>query len=271
MRKWIISLNDRMHFFIIFTGTVATAFIVAFLVHFLFESIAFDRDIVLIGIIYQVVGTLYAVLLAFTLLGVWNNFSKAEWAVQTEAFALLDLVQIMEASHSKNSVNIRNAALEYLDIVVTQEWPTLKKLTQDVVILHEKSRLSSVKMVHLVQKIEPTNDREIAIFKEGLALLSAWLDARRERILIARGNTAKPFWPLLLTGAVFLFSFHGLFVASSNSLWVTLLLGMAVIVALAFYLVFSLDTPFSGALSVDSGPFQWAISSLKTYKPDMQN
>lgn len=267
MTQWMKLLNDRMYFLIIFISTILSAFIVAFLVHFLFESIAFDRDLELVGTIYQVVGTLYAVLLAFTLIGVWNNFSKAEWAVQTEAFALLDLVQITEAS-SFHWKDIRNVALEYLNIVVTEEWPTLRKLTQNVVVLHEISRVASVKIVHLIQQIEPTNARETAIFNQGLSLLSAWLDARRIRILSAKGNTAKPFWPLLLIGAIFLFSFHGLFVASSNSLWITLLLGMAVIVALAFYLVFSLDTPFSGALSVDSGPFQWAISSLKTYKPE---
>ena len=37
---------------------------------------------------------------------------------------------------------------------------------------------------------------------------------------------------------------------------------------LSFYLIFSLDTPYTGKLSVDASPFYWAISSLETYIPE---
>ena len=265
LRDWLLSLDDRLHFLIVVGSTIITAFVVAFSVQFFFEALIFDKDVVLVGVIYQVVGTIYAVLIAFTLLGVWQNFSKAQLSVQTEAFALLDLVQIVEAGKQKN--NIREVALSYLELVTNKEWPTLKKLGPNVVTRHEVSRLASIEMTRAVQQITPKDARETAIFNQTLALLSAWLDARRVRILIAQGNTAKALWPLLLTGAFFLFSFHGFFIASTNSLWISLLFGFSVIIGLSFYLIFSLDYPFSGNLCVDANPFRWAISSLKTYKP----
>jgi DNA-directed RNA polymerase subunit F len=238
------------------------------LVRFPLETFIQDKDILVVGVIYQVIGTIYAVLIAFTMLGVWQNFSRAELSVQTEAFALLDLVRIMEASQERELINIRHAALEYLTLVVQQEWPSLKKLTKDVVTVHEISRQSSVKIMQLVQNLKPENTREMTIFGQSLALLTAWLDARRVRILMAKGNTAKALWPLLLTGAFFLFSFNGLYLTSTMGLWVLLLLGLSVVVGVSFYLIFSLDCPFAGKLSIDQSPFYWAISSLQTYMPE---
>lgn len=268
MRNWLLSFNDRTHVFIVMLSTIIIAFLIAIFIRLPLSSLILDKDVLVVGVIYQVIGTIYAVLLAFTMLGVWQNFSKAELSVQTEAFALLDLVQIMEASSEKGLMNIRHAALEYLTLVVQNEWKTLKKLTENVVNAHEISRLSSVRIVHLVQSIKPSNEREVAIFSESLALLSAWLDARRIRILMAKGNTARALWPLLFTGAIFLFSFHGLFVASTMGLWILLLFCLSAVVGLSFYLIFSLDCPYAGKLSVDMGPFYWAISSLQTYAPE---
>jgi hypothetical protein len=268
MRNWLLSLDDRVHFIIVVGITIALAFLIASLMRFPLEFFISDKDLVVVGVIYQVVGTIYAVLLAFTLLGVWQNFSKAELSVQTEAFALLDLVQILESSASTELTHIREAALNYLQLVVLHEWPTLKNITKNVVTVHEISRGSSVRITHLVQDVEPSTAREVAIFSQSLTLLSAWLDARRVRILIGKGNTAKALWPLLLTGAFFLFSFHGLFLASTMGLWILLLLGMSAVVGLSFYLIFSLDCPYNGKLSVDTSPFDWAISSLQTYKPE---
>jgi hypothetical protein len=265
MRNWLLSLDDRIHFLIIVGSTIVISFLIATFIRFPLAAFISDKDILVVGVIYQVIGTIYAVLLAFTMLGVWQNFSKAELSAQTEAFALLDLVQIMESCAKHAYVNIRQAALDYLTLVVQNEWRTLKTLTKTVVTAHEISRSSSVHIMHLVQNVEPENAREVAIFSQSLTLLSAWLDARRVRILTAKGNTARALWPLLLTGAVFLCSFHGLFIPSTMGLWLVLLCALSVVLGLSFYLIFSLDCPYAGKLSVDLGPFYWAISSLQTY------
>jgi hypothetical protein len=118
-----------------------------------------------------------------------------------------------------------------------------------------------------VQNIAPQGEREVAIFSEVLRLLDNWLDSRRLRILIAHGNTARSIWPLLLIGALVLFAFHGLFVAQTMGIWITLLGGSALVIGLAFYLIFTLDCPFSGEPSVDVEPFTLIVGLLKKQKP----
>jgi hypothetical protein len=68
---------------------------------------------------------------------------------------------------------------------------------------------------------------------------------------------------LLIAGALVLFAFHGLFVTHVWAVWVALLVGFSFIVGLAFYLIFSLDSPFTGKLSAGPEPFLWLLESFE--------
>jgi uncharacterized protein (DUF983 family) len=118
-----------------------------------------------------------------------------------------------------------------------------------------------------VQFLEPSNAREAAVFEQALVMLNNWLDARRERLQSASGGSAAALWPLLIAGAIVLFAFHGLFVAKAAEVWAALLLGLSLVVGLSFYLIFSLDSPFTGSLSAHVGPFQWVVNWCQPEKP----
>lgn len=99
-------------------------------------------------------------------------------------------------------------------------------------------------------------------FKKVITQTNHWLDARRSRLLIARGNSARSLWSLLLMGACVLFSIHGVFVADTMGIWATLLVGISAVIGLTFYLIFTLDCPFAGLPCVDTEPFDLAIDLL---------
>jgi hypothetical protein len=261
MRSFILSLNKYLQMPFIVGLTILSAFIIATLTGLFFDAHQLQANTDLSSSVYQVLGTVYAILLTFTLWGVWQRFNDANSSVQNEADALIDLVHIVEASPSFQEIKLREAALKYSKIVIDSEWALLA--TTDFLNSKELSHGSSMEIVKEVQSITPHNDRELAIFSQTLTLLNSWLDARRTRTLIARGDSAKSIWPLLITAALVLFAFHGLFVAKTFGLWAALLFGFSLVVGLTFYLIFSLDCPFVGALSINSDPFRFAINVLK--------
>jgi hypothetical protein len=263
MRSFILSLRSTYQIILVVGATIASAFLAAVLCGMCFDAHQLAANIELSSSVYQVLGTVYAILLTFTLWGVWQNFNVANSSVQSEAYALLNLVHIVEASPSWNYINIRQAALGYFKLVVEQEWSTLKNLTSESINAHEQHHALSLDVVKVVQGIAPKDERELAIFSQTLSLLNSWLDARRTRILIARGDSAKALWPLLICGALVLFAFHGLFVAKTVGIWISLLAGFSLIIGLTFYLIFTLDCPFAGGLSIDSEPFRLGINILK--------
>lgn len=263
MRSFLLSLTGKYQAVFVIVITILLAFTAAISCSLFFDVHQLITNTDLISSVYQVMGTVYAILLTFTLWGVWQNFTEASTSVQNEAYALLDLVHVLEASSTWKNANIREAALTYATLVVEKEWPTLKNVTNTVINLSEHNRSSSMQLVQAVQRITPSNERDAILFEQALGLLKNWLDARRTRILIARGNSAKALWPLLCTGAFVLFAFHGLFVAKTLGIWATLLFGTSLVIGATFYLIFTLDCPFEGSLSIDSEPFTLAINILK--------
>lgn len=263
MRKFILSLPPYLQSVFIISLTIILAFVIASFFRIFFDVGQLHANLDLIAASYEVLGTIYAILLTFTLWGVWQNFSMANESVQAEAYALLDLIHILEAAPSLNNIAIRQAALDYVELVLKDEWPVMHCITTYALNFKEVSRCASIEVMHLIQKIEPANEREQVLFGNMLTLLSNWLDARRKRLLIARGNSAKALWPLLITGAFVLFCFHGLFVATTMGIWCVLLLGASVVIGLTFYLIFTLDCPFIGFPCIDREPFELAKSILK--------
>jgi hypothetical protein len=269
MRSYVLSLRLALQPIFIIGSTVALAFVIATICNMFFDTHQLEANTELSSAVYQVLGTVYAILLTFTLWGVWQNFNEANDSAQKEASALMDLVDIVDISNSWHNVDIRTVAYSYAQLVIEQEWPALKDMTNDSLNTREKAHSSSLNVVKMLHGINPQSPREVAIFSQTLVLLSAWLDARRARVLLARGNSAK-LWPLLITGAFVLFAFHGLFVAKTLGIWFALLFGFSLTIGLTFYLIFTLDCPFAGALSIDSEPFQLALNvlSLKKFTTD---
>jgi hypothetical protein len=263
MRSKLLSFPIKFQIAIVVGLTVLTAFVVATVCGMFFDVDHLKANTDLIAAVYQVMGTIYAILLTFTLWGVWQAYTEAGLSIQKEVYAMLDLVHIIEVTPQWAKYNIRDVALEYSENVVHQEWPSLKNITSEIINIREQKHAGCYKFVQIVQSIEPEGSRELTVYSHALGLLENWLDARRSRLLGARGNSAKALWPLLLTGALVLFAFHGLFVAETLGIWITLLGGTALVIGITFYLIFTLDCPFAGYPSVDSEPFCLAIGLLK--------
>ncbi len=247
-------------------ATVTAAFLAASAIHALFDVQQLVANTGLTTSVYAVLGTTYAVLLAFAVSGVWQNFSAAVASVQTEAAALLGLVHIIEAFPSEATEKVRTMALTYATGVI-EEWQALTAVARGKVVPHELSHDAADALIRAVQFLDPQNAREAAVFEQALVVLNNWLDARRERLQSASGGSAGALWPLLIAGAIVMFAFHGLFVTRAVEVWAALLLGLSSVVGLAFYLIFSLDSPFTGSLSAHVGPFQWVVNWCQSGRP----
>ena len=68
-------------------STVIAAFAVALLTQAVVSGPKLELDLGLTSAVYGTLGTIYAVLIAFVVSGVWQSFSSAEMAVSSEANA----------------------------------------------------------------------------------------------------------------------------------------------------------------------------------------
>lgn len=263
MRALLLSLPSKLQILIVVGSTVLSAFIIAAIFGTFFDAEILKLNTDLISAVYEVMGTVYAILLTFTLWGVWQSYTEADSSVQNETFALLDLVHNIELTPQWSNLRIHETALAYSESVIKNEWGSLRDISNSVIDIRQLNHSTAMKMIHVIQSIQPKDGKELTIFSHALTLLDKWLDARRARILMARGNNAKALWPLLVVGSFVLFAFHGLFAAQTILIWSTLLGGTALVIGLTFYLIFTLDSPFSGYPSVDAEPFHLAHQLLQ--------
>ncbi|HZP62373.1 MAG TPA: hypothetical protein VFB28_03075 [Terriglobales bacterium] len=265
VRAFLLGIPDRWRLLFFLTSTVGAATLVAILTYFFVRFHQPAQDSVLTTSVYLSLGTTYAVLLAFAVNGVWQHFTEAVASVQAEADALIDLIHAEELLGPEAEQKILRAALKYARVVIEDEWPMLGQVprmqeSKYGTFAREVSRDCAMEVIRAVQNIDPRTPRQLAIFQQALSLLGSWLDARRKRLQSARGTTAAALWNLLIVGALFLFSFHGLFVTHDALVWFLLLLGLSSVTGLAFFLIFSLDAPFAGYPAADPGPFRWVLN-----------
>ncbi len=261
MRSYILSLPAPLQPVLIVGSTVVAAFVVSLLVRALFNTPHLELDVGLTSAVYGALGTIYAVLIAFVVSGVWQSFSSAGTAVSAEANALADLMFIVTHLPEEKNRKIRELAKVYVESVI-ERWDALVRATMVDTPVEEITLDTSSALLQAIMEVQPGDGREHELYGQALRLTAVWLDARRDRLRSAKGNTAKALWGLLIAGAFVLFAFHGMFVTHVWGVWAGLLLGFSFVVGLAFYLIFSLDSPFTGQLSAGPEPFVWMLNSF---------
>ncbi len=81
------------------------------------------------GFKFATVGVIYAVLLAFAVIVVWEKFSDAETAVIQEAGASATLYRLT-AGPEPEAVATRAALGNYLRLAMDQDWPLMAKTSK---------------------------------------------------------------------------------------------------------------------------------------------
>ena len=77
------------------------------------------------GFKFSVIGVLYAVLLAFVVIAVWENYNATDTAIRNEAKAVGDLTQLSYALPEQEGSAIRASLSDYVKDVRKTEWGTM--------------------------------------------------------------------------------------------------------------------------------------------------
>jgi Ca2+/H+ antiporter len=79
------------------------------------------------GAVVAVIGTTYAVILAFTLSGVWSMFQQAQANEEQEANAVVNVFRIATQLQDPNAKQIQDLCVRYVDNTVDREWLAMER------------------------------------------------------------------------------------------------------------------------------------------------
>jgi Protein of unknown function (DUF4239) len=217
------------------------------------------------GFKFAVIGVLYAVLLAFVVVAVWEDYQDTETAVRNEAKALGDLHQVSFALPETAGEPIREHVLSYIGEVRGSEWTSMAEG-------HANSG-AEMELHHLSQAIFEARAealKDVVLYQHALDLLTTVNDNRSERLDNSRGSVPGVLWLVMIAGGLVTLGYPAFF--GTSNLWSQVLMtaSLAALVALTLFVALVLDYPFTGAVRISPAPFKQTLEQMPPHwnRPD---
>ncbi len=211
---------------------------------------------------FLMIGTLYAVLIAFAIYVVWSASKEAGTNLEREANEVADLSRLSMAMPDSVRSKITPALMEYLSAVVEDEFPSMEQGRDS-----QRTWAAVQNLWDAYGAIQPETPRLQIYCAESMKHLTQLSDYRRTRLFTSRGTVPATLWYLLLSGAVLLVLFT--YFVGHESTWAqaAMTAALAGILAFSLFLVWSLDSPYSGVASVTPQPFSLELAHVASRMP----
>jgi hypothetical protein len=201
-------------------------------------------------VFFSLAGVLYAVLVAFVVVVVWEQFVDAEDAAQSEASAIADLLRDSEALPPADRPAIQQSLIAYAQDLVDDEFPRMR---QGEAIEQQSSNLTQVWQTYI--KVLPASRTEIAFYDEAIRRLDDLSSSRKERISTSQSEIPGELWILLIGGGGVVIAFTYIFGTRDLLVHASAVGLTAALMGFVMYLIFALEHPFVGTLSVKPDPY----------------
>ncbi|HTV34935.1 MAG TPA: hypothetical protein VMF12_00765, partial [Xanthobacteraceae bacterium] len=200
------------------------------------------------GFKFATIGVLYAVLIAFSIIVVWQKYSDADTNVAAEAAGAAIIYRLSQGLDQQSATALREATSNYLTAAINGDWPAMGGGSTGE---YRSARLALDAIYSTALSFRPTAPHEAAIVPEILRQLDVITRARRARLTAADGIVPAVIWPVLFGGAVVTIVFTFFF--GTRNVWaqtaMTVLLSLLIFAELL--IIIAVDYPFSGPIQVE--------------------
>jgi hypothetical protein len=209
------------------------------------------------GFILAVVGVVYAVLLAFVVVIVWQQFDAARAEVDREATIVLALYQDAAALDGLGP-DARPQIRRYAELVVEDEWPQMAKNQRE----SRRTEDGLNEIWTAFRAMEPRTDNEVAFYDAAVRSLHELSEVRRARIANSSSELLTALWAVLIAGGIISVAFTYFFGVRNLAAQALMVSALAALIGLVLALILSLDLPFTGGASVSPDRMRDAIEEF---------
>lgn len=245
----------------IIAATVAVAAAFLLLVHRFWHSDLRRPHNDLIGWHITVIGSTYAVIIGFMLYAVWTNFETAQANAEAEANCLVNLVRSSKGLSSGPHTQIRRLALEYVNIMLTDEWFAMEREQFSPMSLKTVQQLWAT-----VTTIETHSGLEQTSLDHTFSELARMTEYRRSRELQMDSYLPGILWLVLIIGASITIVSACLFGAIDLKLHLIQVMMLALMVSSVLVAIADINRPFQGSVHVNAMGFQDARTALENFR-----
>ncbi|HKM65446.1 MAG TPA: DUF4239 domain-containing protein [Acidisphaera sp.] len=207
---------------------------------------------------FSVIGVLYAVLLAFIVMLVWEDFNAAKASSFREAAAIAEVWNIASGVPDPAGAALRDGAHAYARAVVAYEWPAQARGQRIDAAAAPLETLHRATMT-----VHPATPAEINMHAALIAAIARLEDARSDRLLAAQTTVPSIVWAVMVLGAAISIAFASFLRAPSLGMHLAMSGALALSGALVLVLVIALSNPFRGDFRVSTDPYDRVIKRIE--------
>jgi hypothetical protein len=250
-------MNDffSLPYWVVMVIVAAAAVTAACCGQILFRRLVPYRDLVahndVAGFMISIIGVIYAVLLAFVVIVVWQQYNDSDDRYGQEVAAMSNLYAYAGGLPASQRDEIRAMVRHYIRLMVDEEWPAMQA--------GGGSAGAAQVLSDLAEAIVPVRgtDVQTALLRMRLAeTLQQAADNRRRRLFDNQQTLPPVLWTTLIVGAIVTVSFGYLFGVERFRAHLAMTASVAALVAVSFALLIELDFPFRRDSAIP--PTRWA-------------
>jgi hypothetical protein len=199
--------------------------------------------------VFQLLGVMFSVILAFVFNEVWSEYNIAKQAISSECESLHGAALLANALPDGKGRPIIESIYAYTNLVVHSEWEIMAK---------ERRSLDAAKelraSLYTAAKLHVIDPGDLAIRSQIVTLLTEAHAQRETRTFQLKLGMPSAMWTVLVFIAVILIAFV---VLSGTEQPATLVFASCFTASIVMVLVLvrMLDFPFEGALAIGNGDF----------------
>ena len=212
-----------------------------------------------VGSYLQTLGGIYAVLLGFVVLVVWQQFNDARGAVEREANEVVDLFRIGQGLPDGAREVLHDRLLRYVDSVLEHEW-SYRACIAVAGVNQVAEQLNAAWFA--LRSHEPHTDNQRALQSEALNCFNELSNARTARLTASRLRIPSALRVLLYLGAFIVVACTYLLAVQSFVIHAVMTGGLAGAVSHVMYVVEDLDDCFSGDWQIPKEAFERARRTM---------
>jgi hypothetical protein len=209
--------------------------------------------------LFLTAGVIYAVLVGFLVVAVWESYDAAHANIADEATTLVPLYRLTNGMQPEHGAAMRELIREYAEQVVRDEWPTLATAHPG----SSKARKAIGDMDRSFAAMTPeVKAADAQINAEFLRTISVIVAERNKRLMQAGEELPWIMWLGAVGGGVIVIAMS--FILYMDRRWphVAMATVMAALIGTLLFMVLLLSRPFAGPMALDSAPFE---STLKVF------
>ena len=209
------------------------------------------------GAVVAVIGTTYAVILAFTLSGVWSMFQQAQANEEQEANALVNVFRIATQLQDANAEQIQELCRRYADNALDREWPAMENeqmTPEGGEMINQLWKLAGQSQAHA----QPDAIAAYQLMEE----LRGLTQYRRLRAMQVREHLPGILWAVLIAGGIITVAASCFFGVPNFRFHLLQVLVLTFLISLVLVAIADIDRPYQGMVKVEPEGFRFAIRTL---------